>query len=128
MRMPNNKFRGKKGRLLFAFFFPLLWALLIAIVMWLWNAILPSLLHVNTITYWQAAGLFLLCRILFGGFSFRPRSDFGHRFGGGDERWSEMRDKWKTMSDEDRKEFKSRMRNRWCQPPQGKDNREDKSE
>ena len=118
MRMQNDRFRGRKGRVLFAFFFPLLWLLLIAVVMWLWNAILPSLLHVSTITYWQAAGLFLLCRILFGGFHFRPRGDFKQKFEQrfNNERWNEMRDKWKNMSDEERKEFKTKMRDRWCQP------------
>ena len=125
MRMQNDRFRRGKGRFLFAFFFPLLWALLIAIVMWLWNAILPSLLHVSSINYWQAAGLFLLCRILFGGFHFRPRGDFKQRFGG-NERWNEMRDKWKTMSDEERKDFKMKMRDRWCQPREEK--RENESE
>lgn len=79
--------------------------------MWLWNAILPSLLHVNTITYWQSVGLLLLCRILFGGFRFAPsgnRSRFGNR-------WGDMRDKWKNMSDEERLKFRAEMRNR-CKP------------
>ena len=115
--MQNDRFRRRKGRFLFAFFFPLLWALLIAVVMWLWNAILPSLLHVSAITYWQAAGLFLLCRILFGGFHFRPRGDFKQRFEQkfSHERWNEMRDKLKNMSEEDRAKFKSQMRDKWCQ-------------
>ena len=39
-----------------------------AIVMLLWNSILPSVLHVGTITFWQAAGLLLLAKLLFGGF------------------------------------------------------------
>ena len=128
MRMPNDRFRGKKGKFLFALFFPLLWALLIAIVMWLWNAILPSLLHIGTVTYWQAAGLFLLCRILFGGFQFRPRGDFRQRFDERNERWNDMREKWKTMSDEDRKQFKMKMRDRWCQPPQREEKPENRSD
>lgn len=44
--------------------------LLSGVVMLLWNAIIPDLLHLNTITYSQAMGLLILCRILFG--SFRP--------------------------------------------------------
>ncbi len=39
-----------------------------AIVQWLWNAVLPAAANFNTITYWQAVGLFVLCKILFGGF------------------------------------------------------------
>jgi hypothetical protein len=39
-----------------------------AIVMLLWNALLPVLLNVPRIDYWQAIGLLILSRILFGGF------------------------------------------------------------
>lgn len=37
------------------------------IVMLLWNNILPHVLHVGIISIWQAAGILLLARILFGG-------------------------------------------------------------
>jgi Ca2+/H+ antiporter, TMEM165/GDT1 family len=36
-------------------------------VMLLWNSILQPVLHVNAISLWQAAGILLLARILFGG-------------------------------------------------------------
>jgi hypothetical protein len=36
-------------------------------VMLLWNSILPAVLHVSAITLWQAAGILLLSKILFGG-------------------------------------------------------------
>ena len=36
------------------------------LVMLLWNGILPAVLHVSAITIWQAAGILLLSRILFG--------------------------------------------------------------
>ncbi|MCD8261420.1 MAG: hypothetical protein LUD15_07925 [Bacteroides sp.] len=39
----------------------------IGIVMALWNALMPSIFVLSTICYWQAAGLILLFRILFGG-------------------------------------------------------------
>lgn len=83
--------------------------------MWLWNAILPSLLHANTITYWQSVGLLLLCRILFGGFRFNPSGN-KPRFG---EHWANMRDKWKNMSEEERMKFRNEMRNR-CKPGEEK--------
>ena len=123
MRMQNDKFRKRKGRFLFAFFFPLLWLLLSAIVMWLWNAILPSLLHTSNITFWQSAGLLLLSRILFGGFHFR-RPDRQAGFGNS---WSNMRknmrEKWMKMSEEERAKFKNEMRNR-CRPPQREEEKE----
>lgn len=108
--MHNKRFKGR-GVFPFFFLFPLLWLLLSAIVMWLWNAILPSLLHTNTITFWQSAGLLLLSRILFGGFHFRKPGDRS-KFG---QPWSNMREKWMNMSDEERTKFKSQMRNR-CRP------------
>lgn len=46
------------------------------VVMQLWNAVLPDLLAVRSISYWQAVGLLVLCRLLVGGlhpFRRRPR-------------------------------------------------------
>lgn len=128
MRMQNNKFKGRKGKFLFLFFFPLLWLLLGAIVMWLWNAILPSLLHTASISYWQSVGLLLLCRILFGGFHFRKPGD---RSKWGDNQWANkwgnMREKWMNMSEEERTKFRGEMRNR-CRPSQREgEKKEDKS-
>ena len=113
--MYNKRFK-KRGRFLFALFFPLLWLFFSAVVMWLWNAILPSLLHTNVITFPQSAGLLLLCRILFGGFRFNP-SGGQPKFG---NRWGNMREKWNNMSEEERSKLRSEMRNR-CRPPQKPD-------
>jgi hypothetical protein len=41
----------------------------------LWNWLLPDLLGVRAVTFWEALGLLALCRILFGGFG---RSGGGH--------------------------------------------------
>ena len=38
------------------------------IVMHLWNWLLPPLLGWRELTFWQALGMLVLCRILFGGF------------------------------------------------------------
>lgn len=45
------------------------------VVMALWNAVLPEIIGVKRISFWQAVGLLALCRILFGG--------WGGRRGGG---------------------------------------------
>jgi len=37
-------------------------------VMWLWNALMPQIFGLGTITYWQGVGLALLGRLLLGGF------------------------------------------------------------
>jgi Ca2+/H+ antiporter, TMEM165/GDT1 family len=81
-------------------FIPLLgWA-----VMFLWNAVLPGVLGVKAITFWQALGIFALCKLLFGGF----------RGGGGRKRaWGmKMREKWEQMSPEERQQWKQDMRHR----------------
>lgn len=62
--------------------------LLGAIVMWLWNWLMPIIFHIGVITYWQAVGLAILGRLLFGSFHhggphYRGRSKFGpwkHRY------------------------------------------------
>ena len=68
------------------------------VVMFLWNAILPEVTGVRPLTFMQAIGLLILCRILFGGFR------GGGRPGG---KWG--RGKWGNMSMEE----KARMRSAW---------------
>ena len=46
-------------------------------VMLLWNWLLPPLFHVGTINYWQAFGLVILAKILFGGFGPGHHHDHG---------------------------------------------------
>ncbi len=58
----------KKGKFLIALLFIAGLFLLPYIVMLLWNGILPEIIGVKTITYWQAVGIFILCKLLFGGF------------------------------------------------------------
>ncbi len=50
-----------------------------AAVMLLWNALIPSIIGWNTITYLQALGILVLSRLLFGGFgSIRHRAKMHH--------------------------------------------------
>ena len=55
------------------------------IVQQLWNWLLPPLFGIRQITFWQALGILVLCRILFGGFGFhgsqrsRSRRGVGNR-------------------------------------------------
>jgi hypothetical protein len=76
-----------------------------ALVMYLWNAILPDLLHVGEISLIKAIGLLLLCRLLFG--SFRPR-------GGSPRRWGrpDMEGRFMHMTDEEKAELKEQWRKR----------------
>jgi Ca2+/H+ antiporter, TMEM165/GDT1 family len=69
-------------------------------VMLLWNNILTPVLHLSLITFWQAAGILLLSKILFGGFKGR------HRFAGGCRRRLMMM-KWQSLTPEEKERFSS---------------------
>ena len=38
------------------------------VLMWLWNWLMPMIFNLQEITYWQAVGIFILAKLLFGGF------------------------------------------------------------
>ena len=99
MTHPRRRSRG--------FFFLLLILLLVAalagIVMGLWNAILPEVLGVKPVTYWQALGILILSRILLGGF----------RIGnGGRSSWAKRRGQWSRLSEEEKAKMKEAWRKR----------------
>ncbi|HVT17633.1 MAG TPA: hypothetical protein VHQ90_15835 [Thermoanaerobaculia bacterium] len=72
------------------------------VLMALWNSLTPALFGWKTITFWQAAGLLILSRILFGG-GFRGRpGHWRHR----------MRERWEKMTPEEREKFRAGMRGR----------------
>ena len=67
------------------------------VVKLLWNWLAPDLFGWRPITFWQALGLLVLCRILFGGLG---------RHGGGSRMTS-------RMTPEERERFRQRIRERW---------------
>lgn len=77
------------------------------LVMSLWNALLPDILGVKAITFIQALGILLLSKILFGGFG-----SGGHRGRRGSEWRQKMKEKWNTMTPEEREQFKSEWKYR----------------
>lgn len=55
-------------------------ALVVALVLMLWNWLMPALFNgARAIDYWQALGLIVLCRVLFGGGHGRWGGRHGHR-------------------------------------------------
>lgn len=48
------------------------------VIMSLWNSLMPQLFHLGLITFWQAIGLAILARLLFG-VSHMGRRHWGHR-------------------------------------------------
>jgi hypothetical protein len=73
------------------------------VVMSLWNWLMPTLFSLHPITFWQAIGLLFLSRILLGGFRGGRGGHWRHR----------MKERWETMSPEEREKFREGMRSRW---------------
>src|SRR5262245_44167980 len=73
------------------------------VVMGLWNWLMPTLFGMRAITFWQAVGVLVLSRILFG------------RFGGPGRRmhWRyRMTERWSQMTTEEREKFMAGMKGR----------------
>ncbi len=102
-----KKFWGKKV-FMFAIIFVAAVAVFSGIVMALWNAILPAVIGVKAITFFQALGILLLSKILFGGFGRR-----GGWQGRRDHVWkNKMQEKLASMTPEEKEKFKAEWRNR----------------
>src|SRR5947208_15530751 len=72
------------------------------LVMSLWNVLMPGIFAVRAISFWQALGLLVVSKILFGGF--RPYTGAGSR-------WRRrMMERWEQMTPEEREKFKQGMR------------------
>jgi hypothetical protein len=77
-----------------------------AVVMLLWNAVMPPLFGLTGITFWQAVGLFLLAHILLRGWG-------PWRHGWRHDHWRRrMEEKLAAMTPEEREKFKSEWRHR----------------
>lgn len=76
------------------------------VVMSLWNGLMPSIFGLKAIHFWQAVGLLVLSRILFGGFHRGHGHHFRHR--------QRMIQRWEAMSPEEREKFKQGFRGRFC--------------
>jgi hypothetical protein len=84
------------------------------VIMHLWNWLMPPIFGLTTLTFTQALGLFILSKLLFGGF---------HRHSGRGRGWKRgMDERWAKMTPEDRERFRAGMRGRrgncgWGPPP-----------
>lgn len=78
--------------------------LVVFVTMSLWNWLIPTLFHGPVISFWQALGLLLLSKLLFGfnkGFHKRHRAHHHWR--------NKFQEKFATMSPEERELFKQRF-------------------
>lgn len=94
--------------------FILVFAFVVA-TMYLWNWLVPVLFAGPIITFWQALGLLALSKILFSGFGRGSNHWRGRQSGPWRPYWKE---KWNTMTPEERERFKEKMKNKWCHPRQ----------
>jgi hypothetical protein len=72
------------------------------VVMSLWNWLMPALFGWQPVSFWQALGLLVLSRILFGGLRGRPGYGMHWR--------RRMAERWEQMSPEEREKFREGMR------------------
>ena len=80
------------------------------VVMWLWNALMPDIFGLTTINYWQALGIVVLSKLLFGGFHGKDNHDKSHRSSSphshisdeiSHEVWSEIKEEFEEACAED---------------------------
>jgi hypothetical protein len=72
------------------------------VVMRLWNWLMPALFDWHLISFWQAVGILILSKILFGGFRGGPGAHMHWRH--------RMTERWEAMSPEEREKFRQGMR------------------
>jgi hypothetical protein len=77
------------------------------VVMSLWNWLMPALFGWHLINFWQAVGVLVLSKILFGGFRGHPGRHLYWR--------RRMMERWEQMTPEERQKFRQGMRGR-CGP------------
>src|SRR5271169_4087844 len=82
------------------------------VVMSLWNYLIPAIFHIGAITFWQAVGIFVLCKILFG---FGGKGHRGGMRGGAPWMRHKMEERFKNMTPEEKEQFKAKWKQR-CGP------------
>jgi len=81
----------------------LAFSVLCLVLMALWNGLMPTIFGLKPIGYWQAVGLLILSRFLFGGFG--PRGRSGH--------WRHrMQERFESLTPEEREKFREAMQRR----------------
>jgi hypothetical protein len=80
------------------------------LAMLLWNALLPELFGLPVISWLQAVGLFVLCRVLFGGMTSGFRGGTFAMAGRGRNGANLFQGAWNAMSDEQRQNLAEKIK------------------
>ncbi len=101
------RLHGAKRIFLFILIAPLALAVFGFVVMHLWNWLAAAVFGWHLVTFWQAVGILILARILFGRFRgpVGPGMFWRHR----------MIERWEQMTPEEREKFRQGLRGR-CGP------------
>jgi hypothetical protein len=94
-------------RLRFVLFAAIFIVIFSFVVMSLWNWLLPTLFGWRLINFWQAMGILILSKILFGGLRGRPGPPWHWRH--------RMMERWEQMTPEEREKFRQGLQSR-CGP------------
>ena len=111
----NDKMKNKLRIAGFAVGGTALLALGVAATMWLWNALIPDIVGWKSIDYWQALGLLVLLRLLFGHFGRFGR--FGHP-GMSRREHRHLHEAMRGMSHSEKREFIRRRMRTLCEREQ----------
>jgi hypothetical protein len=99
--MRRNRFAGVARFILFGIAAALA---LTFVAMSLWNWLMPPVFGLHVISFWQALGLLLLSKLLFGGFR--------GRWGRGMHWRGRMMERWAQMTPEEREKFRAGIQGR----------------
>jgi len=101
----------KSKYILWPIFFIAMGAAMTVVVMLLWNWLMPILFGLTIITLWEALGILILSKILFGG-HMGKRGHGCHCGGNSHYGWKhKFKNKWQDLSEEDKKKGESRWGN-----------------
>ncbi len=121
-RRNGRRIAGKiAGGILIAAFFALVFGLF---VMLLWNWLMPALFSLPAVSYWQAVGLIIIARLIFGGGHHKPgfhsREPLQHKFnkyrlmkycGHNGEEWKHYEDFWNEEGSEAFRNYVDKKKN-----------------
>ena len=110
----------KKKFIIIPIFFVGMAILITWILMELWNWLMPDLFDLSRISFWQAFGLLILSKLLFGGMNGGKHKKAHCHYCGGENRkyqWKEkFKQKWSEMPHEEREKWQEKFSGLKCEP------------